>query len=834
MHEKSECKCACKHQTEAQDVEKDGFDPGTHVTMRVAGMDCSSCSRKGLKVLERIKGVRNANINFVSSTGEFSVGSESDVASVISQFERETTFRCARIMKDLQTLDLTMTDKQARKFDDKSLDGVYSIWRSRKGIYSIDFDPKVTSARSLLQSASPGTQLAPPQENKTHEHEKARLRRLAWSTGLAAILTIPVLILAWGHTSLPHEKRAIGSLILATCVQAIAVPEFYVGAMKSLVFSRIIEMDMLIVISITTAYAYSVTAFAFAQRGHALGSGDIFETSALLITLVMLGRLISAIARTKAQTAVSMKSFQPKDTILLHGHGGRPTRMDARLIGFGDVLLIPSHTTIVTDGTIISGESTIDESLMTGENCPVAKGPGDMVTAGTLNGSSPLTIYITRLPGQNSIADVSNLVQDALEAKPRIQDLADTVASWLVPAVVCLALLVFTVWIIIALRYQQKSAGGSVGVAITYAIAVLAISCPCALGLAVPMVLVVAGGVAAKLGIVVKRASVTERAFRTTDVVFDKTGTLTTGVLQVVQEVHFSKAFEPWEVQPALLALLRSNEHPVSAAVARHVELDATKPDIVTNLVSIPGAGIKADWQDHDIKAGNAHWLLVDHVPVVESMIERGLTVLCFTVGHKLIAAYGLESTLRPEAVGVVEALHKESIICHIVSGDGDAAVEGIAKKLGIESMNTAARQSPSAKVDYVNSLIERGSTVLFCGDGTNDAAAVAQAHVGVEIGSKSDITQASADVVLLGGLDGVITLLDISKAAFSRIIFNFVWSGIYNFFAILLAAGAFVKVRIPPEFAGLGEIVSVLPVILLALSLTKYRKKAIGQSASA
>lgn len=828
MAKQSDCKCRCAPTEYFRDIEKGQDKDEHHVTLRISGMDCSSCARKGLRVLKKIRGVTNANINFVASLCEFDLDPRLDPATVISQFERETTFRCVRIRRNLQTIEVLMSEVQARALDEKPLDGVFSVWKVRKRIYSISFDPLLLSARSLLTQVPSGV-LAAPQDDNTVMNERKRLSHLVWSTAIAVILTIPVVVLAWAHTSIPYWKRSIASLALASCVQIIAIPEFYVGAVKAMLFSRVVEMDMLIVISITTAYTYSVAAFVLTLQGHTLEQGEFFETSALLITLVMLGRLISAFARMKAQTAVSMTSLQPRDAILLH-KSGRLSKIDARLIGFGDVLVIPPHASIVTDGTIINGSSTVDEALMTGENIPLAKRPGDAVTAGTMNGTSPLTIYVTRIPGHNSIADVSNLVQNALGSKPRIQDLADTVASWLVPAVVCISLTVFAVWVIIALRFQQRNAAGSVGVAITYAIAVLAISCPCALGLAVPMVLVVAGGTAAKLGIVIKRASVTERAFRTTDVVFDKTGTLTSNTLQVVRQIHFDRFFQLPETQSALLTLLSSNGHPVSSAVANRLRDHVTESKTVEKLHSVPGAGVKAKWNGHEIKAGSARWLGVEHVPVVAGMMDRGLTVLCFTVGPKLVAAYGLEAELRPEATAVVEALQKDSITCHIVSGDGNKAVESIARRLQIDLINTAACQTPSAKVKYVKSLIERGSTVLFCGDGTNDAAAVAHAHVGVEIGSQSDITQASADVVLLGGLDGVTTLLELSKRAFSRIVFNFVWSGVYNFFAILLAAGAFVKVRVPTQFAGLGEIVSVLPVILLALSLMSFKRR-VGES---
>ena len=228
------------------------------------------------------------------------------------------------------------------------------------------------------------------------------------------------------------------------------------------------------------------------------------------------------------------------------------------------------------------------------------------------------------------------------------------------------------------------------------------------------------------------------------------------------------------------------------------------------------------------MKAGNPYWLDVDRCPEINRLIRQGVTTLGVTVDSDLVAIYGLRTSIRPEAAAVVKDLQQRNIVCHILSGDGPKAVEDVAQAMGISSHNIAALQSPSTKQEYVKKLISQGKAVLFCGDGHNDAVAVAQAHIGVQSGSTSDITRATADVVLTGGLDGIPALIDISKQAFVRIVFNFVWSGLYNLFAILLAAGAFVRARIPPEYAGLGEIVSILPVILVALPLAGYIRRAL------
>ena len=527
----------------------------------------------------------------------------------------------------------------------------------------------------------------------------------------------------------------------------------------------------------------------------------------------------------KALKAVSMKSLQAQTTLLI-GDSGETSELDARLLQLGDIILIPPHTCVITDGEIISGSGTVDKSIITGESIPVAKILGDFVIAGTMNGPSPLTVRLTRLPGKNSITDIADLVENALETKPPVQDLADKAAGWFVPVVVGISTVVFAIWLVVAFKVRNESASGGVGIAITYSIAVLAISCPCALGLAIPMVLMIAGGVAAKSGVVIKNASATEKAYRTTDVVFDKTGTLTTGVLEVVEEGYYGPAFQPTEVEALVLALLKDNGHPVSSAVVKYLQNVKVTSPCLEGIQSIPGAGVQATWNGRTVKAGNPYWLGINDLQETAFLIDSGMIILGVTLDSSLVATYGLKSTLRPEAKTVIQGLSKRNITCHIVSGDGAKVVGDVAQKMGIDWHNIASRQTPPSKQEYVKGLIDQGKTVLFCGDGTNDAVAIAQAHVGVQIGSTSDITRAMADVILIGGLDGILALLDISKEAFLRIVFNFVWSGVYNSIAILLAAGAFVKARIPPAYAGLGEIVSVLPVIFVALTLMGFKRK--------
>ncbi|KAK4922950.1 hypothetical protein LTR49_009781 [Elasticomyces elasticus] len=811
-----------------------------HVVLSVSGMTCTGCSKKFMNVLNRTPGISSPQVTFVSGSAEFDVDTSvvGEFDATLSRIEKETGFRCSRIVDEYHELCVLMSASSVNCLENSNMPGLVSVTKRKDQTYRITFNPRIVGARSLLP---PDARLASPEQNAVSTDEKRRLTRAALNTALAASLTIPVVVLEWSNNPIPHTTRSIVTLVLATLVQGIAVPEFYIGAMKSLVYSRVVEMDMLVVISITAAYVYSVVAFGLTEAGVDLEQKSIFETSTLLITLVLLGRLMAAWARMRAISAVSPRSLQV-ETALLLSPTGETAKVDARLLEFEDCISVPPHSRIVTDGKVISGSSAVDESMLTGESIPVGKEVGSEIIAGTMNGDGTLQVRITRLPAGNSITEIANLVEKAVAARPRVQELADKVASWFITAVVGIAVVVFCIWIAVAITLRNRSGGGAVGVAITYAIAVLAISCPCALGLAVPMVLVIAGGVAARAGLVIKAADAIERAPQVTDVVFDKTGTLTESDLRVVQETVLpTDTLREKDILSLCKAIVEGNEHPVSTAISSHLASQPLPANThLQNVTSVPGAGITAQYNSSAIKAGNPYWLNLATHPEILSFFHRALTVLCVTVDDRLVLIYGLKSTLRPNAAALVAELHHRGITCHIVSGDNAAVVQDVTRTLDIPNVCVLARSSPAEKQQYVQriqglSLDTNGRAkikkakrcVLFLGDGTNDAIAIAQADIGMQMGSASDVTGAVADVVLLSqDLKGLLGFLDLSRAAVTRIMFNFIWSGIYNIFAILLASGAFVKVRIPAAYAGLGEIVSVGPVVLGAMSLMWVRKR--------
>ena len=815
------------------DIEK-GIVRNEHVILNISGMTCTGCETKLNRALSSLPFVQNLKTSLILSRAEFDFNFAGDaVAKVIKHLERTTEFKCERVLNQGSSIDV-MAPEDVEKFLklDRPL-GVNEMTVVGK-IVRINFDAKVIGARDLLERGfgeETPLRLALPQADMTLEAGSKHVRHVGYMTILSALLTVPVLVLAWAP--LPKHEIAYQStsLALATIIQVFIAGPFYPTSLKSLIFSRVIEMDLLIVLSTTTAYIFSVVSFGYTVSGRPLSTGSFFETSTLLVTLIMIGRHVAALARQKAVESISVRSLQVQVATLVDDENTEH-EIDSRLLQYGDRFKVPPDSRIPTDGTIISGESEVDESMLTGESKPVEKRAKSALLAGTINGSGVLVARVTRLPGENTISTIAAMVDEAKLSKPKIQDIANKVASHFVPLVLSLTVITFVIWVAIGVAVRDQPGSEAVVNAMTFAVTVLIVSCPCAIGLAVPMVIVIASGVAANRGVVFKSAESIELAYKTTHVVFDKTGTLTEGKLAVVFE-DLVESDEYVSTAGLLLGLVSGIKHPVSVAVATYLKSKSVIGNPVNDVKSLPGKGVEGtSLSGHILRAGNSHWLNLSSNPRVSTVLDKGYTAFCFTINGSLVGVMGLEDTLRPDAKQTVSQLRGKGITVCLLSGDDDGAVHTVATQLKIADHHVRSRYTPGDKQAYIQQLMEtpistqpgkkaRSPVVVFCGDGTNDAVALAQATIGVHINEGTDVAQSAADVVLIRpNLSGIMMMINTSKAAMRRIYFNFVWSFVYNLFAILLAAGAFVDARIPPEFAGLGEIISVLPVIVAAVLL--------------
>ncbi|KAK7924813.1 copper-transporting ATPase 2 [Apiospora marii] len=840
------------------DVER-GLAGVEHAVVSVTGMTCTGCETKLVRTLGSFQGVKNLKTSLIMSRAEFDYDPRAiSAADLIRQLEKKTGFVCEEISTKGASIDVLPTG-DVPEFAQQALPlGVTAMAATDNSTVRISFDPKVVGARDLMERAfGAHLELAPTRQDSGLDAGSKHVRHMGYMTVFSAALTIPVLVLAWAPLSDRPVTYGAASLALATIVQVAVAGPFYPAALKSLLFSRMIEMDLLIVLSTSAAYIFSVVSFGYLAAGSPLATGQFFETSTLLVTLIMVGRFVSAFARNEALKSISIRALQESKATLVSVDDSVPDRdVDSRLLQYGDVFKLKADCRAPTDGIVLSGSSEVDESMLTGESRPVEKHTGSLIAAGSVNGPGNLVVRLTRLPDENTVSTIADMVDDAKLTKPQLQSMADYVASRFVPLVVGLTVLVFVVWIGVGIREQKRTPAESAIQAITYAITVLIVSCPCAIGLAVPMVIVIASGMAARRGIIFKSASGIETVHKATHIVFDKTGTLTEGILSVTAEQYFGEN-SPTSAAAAILGLVDGIKHPVSVAMASHLKNQVSEPIPIRDIKSLTGKGVEGFMGESRIQAGNPRWLGLESNDSVRETSARGLTTLCVTIDSQLIAVFGLSDSVRAEAVSVVMELKKRGIALSVLSGDELQAVARIAQSVGIPESMVKARCSPADKAKYIKDLTSASpdtsstisggirskksgsgspaNNVIFVGDGTNDAPALAQANTGVHLPpsastAAADVASSAADVVLLrSSLDGLIDMLDISRAAVRRIWFNFGWSFVYNVFAILLAAGAFVAsaheggspgVRIPPEYAGLGELVSVLPVVLVAVSL--------------
>jgi Cu2+-exporting ATPase len=804
-------------------------------------MDCTGCERKLYRSLAALPELSNIKTSLLLAHAEFDMFSSVSIHrdNIISIMEKMTGFTCTRSIHSGAKLELIV--EGSGNFLDSWPTGVKVISPSGKHSIQVSYNPRIVGARDLLSDPFfQQARLAPCSVSLVIASGRAHLLRTIYFTLLSAILTIPVLVLAWGPFR-DHEVRyGAASLTLATVVQIVIAGPFYIKAFNSLVFARMIDMDLLIVLSSSAAYIYSVFAYAYQAIGRPLATESFFETSTLLVTLIMVGRTVSEFARQKAIESITIESLQTPNAILVDEMSQTEENIDARLLQYEDTFKVLPDMSIVTDGVVVSGESEVDESLITGEATLIAKRPGMSVVAGSVNHSGFLLVKLTRLPSENTIKEIGAMVDEAKLSKPKVQELADRVASFFVPAILAVTALVFVIWIIIGETVRHQKPSTSAINAMTFAISVLIVSCPCAIGLAVPMVIIIAGGVAARHGLIFKTAETIDIGRKVAHVVFDKTGTLTQGKLHIVTEEYLDN--EHGTHASLILSLTTNSKHPVSKALASHLSTRNIQPSNIEKIVSIPGNGIEASYNDSVLRAGNPYWLNMQDHPSVQRLLTKGLTIFCATLNDNPIAIFGLEDLLRPDALQTITELKKRSIAISIISGDNETAVQSIATKLFIPSSNIRSRCSPDQKQAYVKSLLasptlkRANKTILFIGDGTNDAPSLASASIGLHIGDGSEIASLAADAVLIRpSLSGILTLIDLSKAFHRRVVFNFVWSGVYNLVAVLLAAGVFEGVRggkggerggvrIPPQYAGLGEVVSVLPVVGAAVGLRFWR----------
>ena len=641
-----------------------------------------------------------------------------------------------------------------------------------------------------------------------------RRREIRQMTGLfivSAILSLPFLLMMVLMFVAPdaHLTHLLHTgwwqLILSAPVQFIIGWRFYKGAVLSLL-NRSPNMDVLVSLGTTAAWGYS------AYNVFTGGDHLYFESAVLIITLILLGKLLETRARGKTSAAIEMlMNLQPKTATVLRD--GREEVIFAADIQKDDRVLVHPGESISVDGVVEDGRSAIDESMLTGESMPVEKEPGAEVFGGTVNGTGFLTVRATGVGRDTVLSGIIKLVEEAQSSKAPIQKLADKVAAVFVPAVILIALLTFglTFWLM-----------GSVETAITRAVAVLVIACPCSLGLATPTALMVGTGRAATMGVLIKSADALETACKIGVVILDKTGTITEGKPAVTDMEAFGTLDRDALLRLAAAAESRS-EHPVARAVTESfkggVGEELPQPD---TFESLTGRGIAAQVEGHDLLIGSRRLMEERGISFSfspETWEQQGKTVLLIAVDGKAAGAAAVADPVRKSSAPALQDLHELGIRSKMVTGDNRRTAEAIAAQVGVDDV--VAEVLPDGKVEAVEQEKQKGSVVAMAGDGINDAPALAAADVGFAMGSGTDIAMESGDVVLVGaGIVPLVSAIKLSRATMRKIRQNLFWAFFYNCIGIPVAALGFLN----PIIAGAAMAFSSVSVVTNSMLLKKSR----------
>jgi Cu+-exporting ATPase len=665
-------------------------------------------------------------------------------------------------------------------------------------------------------------------------------------------------------------------LFLATIVQFGVGRTFYKSAWSSLKHGGG-NMSLLVVLGTSSAYFYSCISLALAAYEPMYHGHVYFESSMLIITFVCAGKWMEAKAKSKTTDVMtSLMGLGAKTaTLILTSFRTSPSgervayeeeeEIETELVQVGDIFKVLPGATIPADGLVVSGRSSVDEAMITGESMPVPKVESSKVIGGTVNKEGLLRVKATQVGSESTLAAITRLVADSQSSKAPIQALADTIAAYFVPVVVAIAVLVFFLWLWIG--YAVLEPQGELPpdtppflLALLISITVLVIACPCALGLATPTAVMVATGVAAKLGILIKGGAPLELAHRTDVVAFDKTGTLTKGKC-AVQSVQLLAENKPEGRRERVLALLfeveSASEHPLAKAIASYAAEGLQNHPTgsssygqgrVEEFESVPGRGLKCHWAEGgntpcSVIIGNLAWMADNSIHVtdevrssVASLEKRGCTTIIAAASGAALAIVGVSDELKPEARLVIYTLNAMGLETWLISGDSKRVAESVAAQVGIPQHQVVAEATPATKSAMVRELRAKGKgkggkerVVAMVGDGINDSPALIEADVGVAIGAGTDVAMQAASIVLMrSDLSDVITAFDLSRVTFRRIVWNFFYAYAYNVLSIPLAAGVlypWTHSILPPWVAAVAMALSSVSVVSSSLLLKLYKR---------
>lgn len=653
------------------------------------------------------------------------------------------------------------------------------------------------------------------------------LKSLKRNITLSLVLGVPILFLSYVSILPTSFPTGLLLLVMATPVQFIAGWRFYQGTWNAIKM-RSSNMDFLIAVGTTAAYFYSLVYVLFPKE-FPFG-GLYFDASAMIIALILIGRLLEQTVKVRATDAIrKLTELQPRTATLVRSDGSEE-EIPIEQVSEGDVFLVKPGVKIATDGIVLEGHSSVDEKLVTGESIPAEKGRDSPVIGATLNGSGVLKVRATRVGQDTMLSKIVQVVQEAQNTKAPVERLVNTIAAYFVPIVIAVALSSFAIWVLIA--------GKPVSFAFTAAIAVLVIACPCALGLATPAAISVGAGKGAENGILIKGGEYLERTQKIDTIVFDKTGTITSGEPAVTDVLSLtSSSLDTREILKLAAIMERNSEHPVASAIINKYrqEFPSEPPAEPSSFDSVQGKGIKAVYGGRDLVFGNARLMEESGIqigeikPSLDILHGQGKTVMILADGRQPIGIVAVADTVKPSSKQAISALQKMGLETIMISGDNKETCEAISKEVGIQRY--FAEILPTQKSEIIKGLqTDEKRNVAMVGDGINDAPALAQADVGIAIGSGSDIAVETGGIILMrDDLRDVVAGIQLSRKTMSKVKQNLFWAFAYNVALIPVAAGllyVLAGVLLNPILSGAAMAMSSVTVVTNSLSLRRFKPK--------
>ncbi len=758
------------------------------VTLQIAGMTCSNCAVTLEKRLAELPGVEKARVNFASEKASLEYDPErvslTKIQDTISKLGyRAVTKKSVLPVRGMHCASCVAQVEQALKGAPGVISASVNLASERATVEYIE-DTELAELKKAVKDA--GFELGSETEALEDVTIAAKLEVRALRNRFILAASFGVIIMALSFApSFPDKPYLLWAL--ATPVQFWAGLRFYRGAWVAL-RHRTADMNTLIAVGTSAAYFYSLVAVLFPG---VFISGVIepnlyFDTSAMIIALILLGRFLEA--RAKGQTSEAIKkliSLRSKMALVIRDGRERELPVDDVLVG--DIILVRPGERVPVDGIISQGYSTIDESMITGESIPVEKKIGDEVIGASINKTGSFRFEATRVGKDTTLARIIRLVEEAQGSKAPIQRLADIVASYFVPVVIGIAIITFVIWYFVgpppALTF-----------ALLNFVAVLIIACPCALGLATPTAIIVGTGKGAEYGILIRSAETLEKVHRISTILLDKTGTLTLGKPKVTNIIAIAPASREEVLQLAASAE-RGSEHPLGEAIVRAASEKKIELSEATEFNAIPGRGIEARVNGKRLLLGNLGlvkdrgFLLNGLEKEAGRLWARGKTVMFLGLDAQVVGIIALADTLKPGAKEALKRLHNMGIELVMLTGDNRRTAEAIARQVGIDRV--LSEVLPEHKAQEVKKLQEGGRVVAMVGDGINDAPALAQADIGIAIGTGTDVAVETGDITLISGdLIGIATAISLSKRTLRTIKQNLFWAFAYNTALIPVAAG--------------------------------------------